>query len=174
MSEAYSEERRKLMRYYGAKGILTPAAERTSGMVRLAEELSKKHGWFFTNQFDNEANVSYHRATTATEILSDFAGERLDYFVSGWGTGGTIVGVGEMMRLARPSVGIIAAEPAGASLLSGKVWYNHKRLFAFNLNWKPDFTGKCTFISYYRYSPLTISKAGLLILFLGFYNVAAM
>ena len=95
-------------------------------MVRRAEELSKKHGWFLPRQFENEANAAYHRSTTASEILGDFAGQRLDYFVAGWGTGGTIVGAGEMIRLARPDVKIIAAEPAGAALLSGKPFTPHK------------------------------------------------
>src|SRR5581483_1441080 len=86
MTETFSMERRKLMRAYGAKVILTPAAERGTGMVRRAEELSKKHGWFLARQFENEANPAYHRNTTGPEILRDFAGRRLDYFVSGWGT----------------------------------------------------------------------------------------
>src|SRR4249919_2189284 len=86
MAESFSIERRKLIRAYGGKVILTPAAERGSGMVRRAEELSRKHGWFLAQQFDNPANPAYHRSTTAAEILRDFAGKRLDYFVSGWGT----------------------------------------------------------------------------------------
>lgn len=126
MAETFSVERRKLMRFFGAKVILTPAAERGQGMVRRAEELSKKHGWFLPRQFENEANAAYHRSTTASEILGDFAGRKLDYFVAGWGTGGTIVGTGEMIRLARPQVKIIAAEPAGAALLSGKTFTPHK------------------------------------------------
>jgi cysteine synthase A len=134
MTETFSVERRKLMRAYGAKVILTPAAERGSGMVRKAEELAQKHGWFLARQFQNPANPAYHRNTTAAEILRDFAGRRLDYFVSGWGTGGTLTGVGEVLRLARPEVKIVAAEPAGAALLSGQEWKPHKIQ-----GWTPDF-----------------------------------
>jgi len=134
MTETFSIERRKLMRAFGAKVILTPAAERGSGMVRRAEELAKKHGWFLARQFQNPANPAYHRNTTAAEILRDFAGKRLDYFVTGWGTGGTLTGVGEVLRLARPEVKIIATEPAGAALLSGKEWKPHKIQ-----GWTPDF-----------------------------------
>ena len=102
MAETFSIERRKLMRAYGAKVILTPAAERGSGMVRRAKELADKHGWFLASQFANPANPAYHRQTTAAEILRDFAGRRLDHFVSGWGTGGTLTGVGEVLAVARP------------------------------------------------------------------------
>jgi len=134
MVETFSVERRKIMRLLGAKVILTPAAERGTGMVRKAEELAKKHGWFLARQFENEANPAYHRNTTGPEILSDFAGRRLDFFVTGWGTGGTLTGVGEMIRLARPEVQIIATEPAEASLLAGKPWAPHKIQ-----GWTPDF-----------------------------------
>jgi cysteine synthase A len=134
MTETFSVERRKIMRMLGAKVILTPAAERGTGMVRKAEELSKKHGWFLARQFENEANPAYHRNTTGPEILQDFVGRRLDYFVTGWGTGGTLTGAGEMIRLARPEVQIIACEPAGASLLAGKPWAPHKIQ-----GWTPDF-----------------------------------
>jgi cysteine synthase len=134
MVETFSIERRKVMRMLGAKVILTPAAERGTGMVRKAEELAKKHGWFLARQFENLANPAYHRNTTAAEILSDFAGKRLDYFVTGWGTGGTLTGVGEMLRLARPDTKVIATEPAGASLLEGKPWAPHKIQ-----GWTPDF-----------------------------------
>ncbi|MBB6247410.1 cysteine synthase A [Rhodanobacter sp. A1T4] len=134
MTETFSIERRKLIRAYGGKVLLTPAAERGTGMVRKAAELAQKHGWFLANQFDNPANPAYHRNTTAPEILRDFAGRRLDYFVSGWGTGGTITGVGEVLKLARPDVKIIATEPAGAALLSGKEWQPHKIQ-----GWTPDF-----------------------------------
>jgi cysteine synthase A len=103
-------------------------------MVKRAEELAKKHGWFLTRQFDNEANPAYHRSTTAAEILQDFAGRKLDYFVTGWGTGGTLTGVGEMLKLARPGIKVIAAEPAVASLLAGKAWASHKIQ-----GWTPDF-----------------------------------
>ncbi|HEV2227881.1 MAG TPA: cysteine synthase A [Steroidobacteraceae bacterium] len=134
MSETFSVERRRLMRIMGAKVILTPGAERGSGMVRKAEELAKKHGWFLAQQFENEANPAYHRSTTGPEILQDFAGKRLDYFVTGWGTGGTLTGAGEMIRLARPDVQIVACEPEGAALLSGKSWSPHKIQ-----GWTPDF-----------------------------------
>ncbi|TLY96546.1 MAG: cysteine synthase A [Gammaproteobacteria bacterium] len=134
MAESFSVERRKIMRLMGAKVILTPAAERGSGMVRKAAELARKHGWFLARQFENEANPAYHRNTTGPEILQDFAGRRLDYFVTGWGTGGTLTGAGEMVRLARPEVQIIASEPAGAALLSGKPFTPHKIQ-----GWTPDF-----------------------------------
>ncbi|MBX3697199.1 MAG: cysteine synthase A [Dokdonella sp.] len=134
MAESFSIERRKLIRAYGGKVILTPAAERGSGMVRKAEELAKKHGWFLTRQFDNPANPAWHRNTTAAEILRDFAGKRLDYFVTGWGTGGTLTGVGEVLHVARPEVKVIASEPAGAALLSGAEWKPHKIQ-----GWTPDF-----------------------------------
>ncbi|MCC6778538.1 MAG: cysteine synthase A [Hyphomicrobiales bacterium] len=134
MVETFSVERRKIMRMLGAKVILTPAAERGTGMVRKAEELSKKHGWFLARQFENPANPAYHRSTTGPEILSDFAGKRLDYFVTGWGTGGTLTGAGEVIRLARPEVRVIATEPEGAALLSGKPFAPHKIQ-----GWTPDF-----------------------------------
>ena len=133
MVETFSIERRKLIRAYGGKVILTPAAERGTGMVRRAEELAKQHGWFLASQFANPANPAYHRQTTAAEILRDFAGRRLDHFVSGWGTGGTLTGVGEVLRVARPEVKIIAAEPANASLLGGNEWKPHKVQ-----GWTPD------------------------------------
>jgi len=134
MVETFSIERRRIMRMLGAKVILTPAAERGTGMVRKAEELAAKHGWYLTRQFENAANPAYHRNTTGPEILSDFAGRRLDYFVSGWGTGGTITGVGEMLKLARPEVKIVAAEPENAALLAGKAFAPHKVQ-----GWTPDF-----------------------------------
>ena len=134
MTETFSIERRKLMRAYGAKVILTAAAERGTGMVRKAEELAARHGWFLARQFQNPANPAFHRNTTGAEILQDFAGRRLDHFVSGWGTGGTLTGVGEMLKLARPDVRITACEPAGASLLAGKEWQPHKIQ-----GWTPDF-----------------------------------
>ena len=121
----------------GAKLILTPAAERGTGMVRKAAELAKKNGWFLARQFENEANPAYHRQTTGPEILSDFAGRRLDAFVTGWGTGGTLTGAGEMIRLARPEVRVIATEPAGASLLAGAEFKPHKIQ-----GWTPDFVPK--------------------------------
>jgi len=134
MVETFSIERRKIMRGYGAKVILTPAAERGSGMVRRAEELAAKHGWFLARQFENPANPAYHRNTTGPEILRDFANLRLDYFVSGWGTGGTMTGAGQMLKLARPDIKIVTTEPAGAQLLAGKPWAPHKIQ-----GWTPDF-----------------------------------
>ncbi len=134
MVETFSIERRKIMRMLGAKVLLTPAAERGSGMVRKAEELARKNGWFLARQFENPANPAYHRQTTGPEILGDFAGRRLDFFVSGWGTGGTLTGAGEMIRLARPEVRIVATEPAGAALLSGAEFKPHKIQ-----GWTPDF-----------------------------------
>lgn len=134
MAESFSIERRKIMRMLGARVILTPAAERGTGMVRKAEELAKKHGWFLPRQFENPANPAYHRNTTGAEILRDFAGRRLDYFVSGWGTGGTLTGAGQVIRLARPEVKIVACEPAAAALLSGKPFASHKIQ-----GWTPDF-----------------------------------
>jgi cysteine synthase A len=134
MVETFSVERRKIMRALGAKVILTPAAERGTGMVRLAAELAEKHGWFLARQFENPANPAYHRQTTGPEILSDFAGRRLDYWVTGWGTGGTMTGAGEVIKLARPDINIIATEPAGASLLGGAEWQPHKIQ-----GWTPDF-----------------------------------
>ena len=134
MAESFSIERRKIMRMLGARVILTPAAERGTGMVKRAAELAEKHGWFLTRQFDNEANPAYHRQTTGPEIVQDFVGRRLDYFVSGWGTGGTLTGAGQVIRLARPEVQIIACEPQGAALLSGKGYSPHKIQ-----GWTPDF-----------------------------------
>jgi cysteine synthase A len=137
MAESFSIERRKIMRMLGAKVILTPAAERGTGMVKKAAELAQKHGWFLASQFENEANPAYHRNTTGPEILRDFAGKRLDFYVTGWGTGGTLTGAGEMIRLARPETQIIATEPAGASMLAGNPWSPHKIQ-----GWTPDFVPK--------------------------------
>ncbi|MBA59974.1 MAG: cysteine synthase A [Gammaproteobacteria bacterium] len=134
MVETFSIERRKIMKALGAKVILTPAAERGSGMVKRAAELANKFGWFLSRQFENEANPRYHRNTTGPEILRDFAGQNLDYFVSGWGTGGTMTGAGEMIKLARPDTKILIAEPENAALLSGKEWSPHKIQ-----GWTPDF-----------------------------------
>jgi len=134
MAESFSVERRRIMRLLGARVILTPAAERGTGMVRKAEQLASEHGWFLARQFENPANPAYHRNSTGAEILSDFVGRRLDYFVTGWGTGGTLTGAGQMIRLARPEVQIIAAEPAAAPLLSGKPFTPHKIQ-----GWTPDF-----------------------------------
>src|SRR5471032_640285 len=134
MSETFSIERRKLIRAYGGKVLLTPAAARGSGMVQKAAELAEKHGWFLARQFENPANPAYHRNTTGPEILADFAGRRLDFFVTGWGTGGTLTGVGEMLKVARPDTKIIVAEPASAALLEGKPFAPHKIQ-----GWTPDF-----------------------------------
>jgi cysteine synthase A len=134
MAESFSVERRKIMRAMGAKVILTPAAERGTGMVRRAEELAKEHGWFLARQFENPANPEYHRHTTGPEILRDFAGRRLDYWVTGYGTGGTMTGAGEVIKVARPEVTIVATEPAGAALLAGDEWNPHKIQ-----GWTPDF-----------------------------------
>ncbi|MEJ2401972.1 MAG: cysteine synthase A [Xanthomonadales bacterium] len=134
MADSFSVERRKLMRFLGATVVLTPAAERASGMVRATEALAAKHGWFMTQQFENMANPAFHRNTTGPEILRDFADRRLDYFVSGYGTGGTLSGAGQMIRAARPEVKIVSTEPAGAALLEGKAWQPHKIQ-----GWTPDF-----------------------------------
>ena len=134
MTETFSVERRKLMRALGAKVILTPAAERGSGMVKRAQEFAARHGAFLARQFENEANPAYHRSTTGPEILRDFAMKRLDWFVAGYGTGGTITGAGEMLKLARPDLKIAVTEPDGAALLSGKPWAPHKIQ-----GWSPDF-----------------------------------
>ena len=134
MADSFSVERRKIMRGLGAKVILTPAAERGSGMVKKAEELAAKHGWFLARQFENPANPAFHRQTTGPEILSDFAGRRLDYWVTGYGTGGTMTGAGEVIKAARPEVTIVATEPENAELLAGKEWSPHKIQ-----GWTPDF-----------------------------------
>jgi cysteine synthase A len=136
MAESFSVERRQVMRAFGAKVILTPAAERGSGMVRKAEALAAEHGWFLTRQFENEANPAYHRQTTGPEILSDFAGHALDYFVTGWGTGGTLTGAGQILKAARPGIRIVACEPADAQMLGGAEWKPHKIQ-----GWTPDFIG---------------------------------
>ena len=137
MVETFSIERRRIMKALGAKVILTPAAERGSGMVKRAEELAKEHGWFLAKQFENPANPEYHRNTTAPEILRAFAGRNLDYFVSGWGTGGTITGTGEVLKSARPKIKIVGTEPENAALLSGNDWQPHKIQ-----GWTPDFIPK--------------------------------
>ena len=134
MVETFSIERRKIMRALGGKVILTPAAERGSGMVKRAEELAAEHGWFLARQFENPANPAYHASTTGPEILEDFAGRRLDYWVTGWGTGGTLSGAGRVMKAARPDLKIVAAEPEQASMLAGKEWSPHMIQ-----GWTPDF-----------------------------------
>jgi cysteine synthase A len=134
MVETFSIERRKIMRALGAKVILTPAAERGTGMVRRAAELAEKHGWFLARQFENPANPAYHAQTTGPEILRDFAGDRLDFWVTGWGTGGTLSGAGRVLKSARPNLRIIATEPEQAALLSGGTFNPHKIQ-----GWTPDF-----------------------------------
>jgi cysteine synthase A len=134
MADSFSLERRLVMRGLGAKVILTPAAERGSGMVRKAEELAEKHGWFLARQFENPANPKFHACTTGPEILSDFAGRRLDYWVTGYGTGGTMSGAGRTIKAARPEVTIVATEPEAAQLLAGGEWNPHKIQ-----GWTPDF-----------------------------------
>jgi cysteine synthase A len=126
MAESFSIERRKLMRALGAKVILTPAAERATGMIKRAEEFAAKHGAFLARQFDNPANPAFHRNTTGPEILQDFAGRRLDWFVTGWGTGGTLTGAGQVLKAARPGLKIATTEPAGAAMLNGADWAPHK------------------------------------------------
>ncbi len=118
MADSFSVERRRLMRFLGAKVILTPAAAGGTGMVKKATELAKEHGWFLTRQFENEANADMHSRTTAKEIITDFAGQRLDYWVTGFGTGGTLKGVGRVLRKERPETKIILSEPALAPLIS--------------------------------------------------------
>jgi len=155
MAESFSIERRRLMRFLGAKVILTPAPEGGTGMVRKANELAKKNGWFLTRQFENEANADYHSRTTAREIVNDFAGEKLDYFVTGFGTGGTLKGVGRVLDKERPEVKIILSEPADAAMVTSKTpqdrnpdgspksrhpaWKPHPIQ-----GWSPDFIPKLT------------------------------
>ena len=134
MVETFSIERRKIMKALGAKVILTPASERGTGMVKKANELASQYGWFLADQFRNPANPEYHKNTTAVEILSDFRNHDLDYFVSGWGTGGTITGVGTVLKTARPNINIIAVEPELAPLISKNQWEPHKIQ-----GWTPDF-----------------------------------
>jgi cysteine synthase len=121
MAETFSVERRRLMRFLGAKVVLTPAAERAVGMVKKTIELAEAHGWFMTRQFENEANPDFHSRTTAREIIDDFAGHRLDFWVTGYGTGGTLKGVGRVLRRERPETKIIVCEPADAPLLESGV-----------------------------------------------------
>jgi cysteine synthase A len=121
MAEPFSVERRKLMRFLGARVIITPAAERAVGMIVKMEELAAKHGWFMTRQFENEANPEYHARTTAREIINDFAGERLDYWVTGYGTGGTLKGVAQVLRKERPETKIVVCEPTDAPLIGSGV-----------------------------------------------------
>jgi cysteine synthase A len=155
MAETFSVERRRLMRFLGAKVILTPAAERAVGMIKKTVELAEAHGWFMTRQFENEANPDFHSRTTAREIVDDFAGDRLDFWVTGYGTGGTLKGVGRVLRQERPETKIIVCEPADAPLLESGI--EQKRLAdgspaaphpSFKPHpmqgWTPDFIPKIT------------------------------
>jgi len=155
MAESFSIERRRLMRFLGAKVVLTPAPEGATGMVRKTVELAKKNGWFYTRQFENEANADYHSKTTAREIIADFAGERLDFWVTGFGTGGTLKGVGRVLEKERPEVKIVVSEPADAPMLTSQTpqernpdgsaksrhpsWKPHPIQ-----GWSPDFIPKLT------------------------------
>jgi cysteine synthase A len=121
MAETFSVERRRLMRFLGAKVVVTPAADRAVGMINKTIELAKTHGWFMTRQFENEANPDYHTRTTAREIIDDFAGDRLDYWVTGYGTGGTLKGVARVLRKERPETKIIVCEPEDAQLLQSGI-----------------------------------------------------
>ena len=155
MAETFSIERRRLMRFLGAKVVLTPAAERAVGMIKKTIELAETHGWFMTRQFENEANPDFHSRTTAREIVNDFAGDRLDFWVTGYGTGGTLKGVGRVLRSERPETKIIVCEPADAPLLESGI--EQKRLAdgspaaphpSFKPHpmqgWTPDFIPKLT------------------------------
>jgi cysteine synthase A len=155
MAEQFSVERRRLMRFLGAKVVLTPMAGRAVAMIRKCEELVAAHGWFLTRQFENEANADYHSRTTAREILADFDGERLDYWVTGYGTGGTLKGVGRVLRKERPDTKIVVGEPADATLLASGIAQERlpdgspaKPHPTFNPHpmqgWTPDFIPKLT------------------------------
>jgi cysteine synthase A len=155
MAEPFSVERRKLMRFLGAKVVITPAAERGFGMVNKAKELADTHGWFLTRQFENEANPDIHSRTTAREIVNDFAGEKLDYWVTGFGTGGTLKGVARVLAKERPDTKIVLCEPADAPMVSTKTPQERnpdgspaKPNAAFKPHpmqgWSPDFIPKIT------------------------------
>lgn len=155
MAESFSIERRKLMRFLGAKVIITPAAERGTGMVKKAVELAEKHGWFLTRQFENEANADMHSRTTAREIIDAFAGEPLDYWVTGFGTGGTLKGVGRVLAKERPETKVVVCEPADAPMLTsgtkqqrnpdGSAVASHPAWKPHPLQgWSPDFIPKLT------------------------------
>jgi len=126
MAEPFSVERRKLMRFLGARVIVTPAAERAVGMIKKMEELAAAHGWFMTRQFENEANPDYHSRTTAREIIDAFKGEKLDYWVTGYGTGGTLKGVARVLRKESPKTKIVVCEPEDAPLLGSKIEQKRK------------------------------------------------
>jgi len=153
MAENFSVERRKLMRYLGAKVVLTPAAEKGTGMLAKAVELAETHGWFLARQFENEANANFHSATTAREILADFDGERLDYWVTGFGTGGTLKGVARVLKAERPETKVVVCEPDNAPLLgsgiaqartpSGAPAQSHPSFRPHVMQgWSPDFIAK--------------------------------
>lgn len=153
MAENFSVERRRMMRFLGAKVILTPASEKGSGMVAKAEELAREHGWFFTRQFENEANADVHSRTTALEILDDFADAPLDYWVTGFGTGGTLKGVSRVLKARSPETKIVAVEPDNSPLLSsgieqprnadGSVAASHPNFRPHLMQgWSPDFIPK--------------------------------
>ena len=155
MAESFSVERRKLMRFLGAKVVLTPAAEKGTGMVKKAKELADKNGWFLTRQFETDANADMHERTTAQEILKDFDGEALDYWVTGFGTGGTLNGVGRVLARQRPETKIIVTEPADAAMLSsgvaqdrnddGSAATSHPSFKPHPIQgWSPDFIPKIT------------------------------
>ena len=137
MAENFSVERRKLMRFLGAKVVLTPAAEKGSGMVAKATELALTHGWFLCRQFENEANPDFHSKTTAVEILADFSGDRLDYWVTGMGTGGTLKGVARVLKKERPRTRIVVCEPENSPLLASGIFRPHPMQ-----GWTPDFLPK--------------------------------
>ncbi|MEO1203254.1 MAG: cysteine synthase A, partial [Pseudomonadota bacterium] len=155
MAESFSVERRKLLRFLGAKVVLTPAAEKGTGMMKKAEELAEKHGWFMTKQFENPANAYVHYQTTAQEILADFADEPIHAWVSGFGTGGTMLGVSQAMREASPNTRIIAAEPDNSPILGagipqprdeyGKADGSHPHFRPHLMQgWSPDFISDLT------------------------------
>ncbi len=155
MAESFSVERRRLMRFLGAKVVLTPAPAGGTGMVQKAIELAEKHGWFLTRQFENEANADMHSRTTAAEILKDFEGQKLDYFVTGFGTGGTLKGVGRVLRKERPETKIVLSEPADAAMITSGTKQERKddgapasRHPAWKPHpiqgWSPDFIPKLT------------------------------
>ncbi|HSG94198.1 MAG TPA: pyridoxal-phosphate dependent enzyme, partial [Afifellaceae bacterium] len=155
MAESFSVERRKLMRFLGCKVVLTPAKDKGSGMVAKANELAEKNGWFLTRQFENEANADMHTRTTAREIINDFAGEALDYWVTGFGTGGTLKGVARVLRKERPETKIIVCEPEIAPMLTsgdpqernadGSPAASHPAFTPHPMQgWSPDFIPKLT------------------------------
>jgi len=155
MAEPFSVERRKLMRFLGAKVIITPAAERGMGMVNKANELAAAHGWFLTRQFENEANADFHSRTTAREIVEDFKDTQLDYWVTGYGTGGTLKGVARVLAKEMPNTKIVVGEPADASMLTsgteqqrnadGSAATGHPAFKPHPMQgWAPDFIPKLT------------------------------